>query len=249
MRKVLTLALLCFLFSSVYAQEQTFPEGLKKLSEKRVAKLHPDVTKLPGYGPDGQLWDQEKVSDYKTYREYKAEFYVDKSGKIVAIKFRTLSDQERAFAFFEAEDMRMKALLGTPALDFETTDMEGNTIKLSELKGSVVAINFWYIGCRPCVQEIPELNEIVEDYQGKPVKFVAVALDDKKDLDRFLADRPFDYDLVASGRPVARIYEIGGYPTHLIIDQEGNIVYFKSGYGTMTSTLIRKNLDDLLAEK
>ena len=247
MRILLCLVVFGILNNSL-AQVQTFPKGLKKLSEKKVAKLQPDIKTLPAFGPDGKLWSTAMATHPDTHLIYKAEFYATKKGEVVAVKFREMTDNEKVFAQFELDAKRIEQMVGTQAESFEATDMKGNPINLSDYKGSVVALNFWYIGCKPCVQEIPELNEIVEAYHEKPVKFVAIALDKADKLEQFLQDRPFTYDIIAEGRPVSKKYQVSLYPTHIIIDQEGKVVYAKAGYGSMTSTLIKKTLDDLLGD-
>ena len=54
---------------------------------------------------------------------------------------------------------------------FAAVDMNGNSYSLGILKGKVVVINFWFVECKPCVIEMPELNEIVEKYKSEEVVF------------------------------------------------------------------------------
>jgi len=61
--------------------------------------------------------------------------------------------------------------VGSDAPDFSAVDMNGNSYSLGILKGKVVVINFWFVECKPCVIEMPELNEIVEKYKSEEVVF------------------------------------------------------------------------------
>jgi thiol-disulfide isomerase/thioredoxin len=106
------------------------------------------------------------------------------------------------------------------------------------LKGTVVVLNFWFIGCKPCQVEIPELNELVEKYKGQNEKFIAFALDDGAALKRFLTRKKFNYDIVAAARNVAATYKLEGYPPHFLIDKEGKAQFFQSGYNGALSTII-----------
>ncbi|MGK0324190.1 MAG: thiol-disulfide isomerase/thioredoxin, partial [Psychroserpens sp.] len=61
-------------------------------------------------------------------------------------------------------------------------DIEGNSHTLESLKGKVVVINFWFINCKPCVAEIPDLNKLKAKFNNKDAVFVAIALDSKPSL-------------------------------------------------------------------
>ncbi|MHC4991712.1 MAG: TlpA family protein disulfide reductase, partial [Planctomycetota bacterium] len=110
------------------------------------------------------------------------------------------------------------------AADFEVTDLDGVEYRLAELKGKVVVLNFWFIGCAPCRVEIPGLNQLVESYAERDdVVFIAFAMDPADALREFLAEKPFDYAIVPSAGHLTQLFEARSYPTHLIIDREGRI--------------------------
>jgi len=54
--------------------------------------------------------------------------------------------------------------------------MNEKTYSLSSLKGKIFVINFWFLECKPCVIEIPELNKIVEKHKSEEVLFLAFAM-------------------------------------------------------------------------
>lgn len=122
--------------------------------------------------------------------------------------------------------------------------MDGKRYSLKDLKGKVVVFNFWFINCSPCRLEIPHLNNIVESYKGREdVIFLAVALDEAYDLKNFLKDMPFNYKIIDGGRYIASDYGITLYPTHLVLDKEGKVVFHTSGYGSGTIPWLRKSID------
>ena len=59
--------------------------------------------------------------------------------------------------------------------------LDGEKMKLSELRGNVVVVNFWATWCGPCQEELPRLAKMAASYSGKPVKFVLVSIDAQKD--------------------------------------------------------------------
>jgi thiol-disulfide isomerase/thioredoxin len=65
-----------------------------------------------------------------------------------------------------------------PDSAFKTLD--GQTRKLSTLRGQAVVVNFWATWCAPCREELPWLSQIAGTYAGKPVAFVFISIDDKK---------------------------------------------------------------------
>src|SRR5262249_39556362 len=67
---------------------------------------------------------------------------------------------------------------------FDVVSLDGKHWSLAELKGKTVALNFWFVGCLPCREEIPVLNQLVEQY--KDVEFLGFALDDSDQLRDFL---------------------------------------------------------------
>ncbi len=130
------------------------------------------------------------------------------------------------------------------------TDMEGRSYNLKELKGKIVVMNFWFINCPPCRNEIPHLNEVVKKYESnKDVVFLAVALDEKYDLKKFLADNPFQYHIVDNGRYVVSNYGINSFPTHLILDREGKVNFHTTGLAPNTVSWIDKSIDALLTRQ
>ncbi len=73
-----------------------------------------------------------------------------------------------------------------PAPDFSFTTIDDEKLKLSDLKGKVVILNFWASWCAPCVKEFPAMVELVDKFQGNVV-FLAVSKDNKlENINRFL---------------------------------------------------------------
>jgi thiol-disulfide isomerase/thioredoxin len=78
------------------------------------------------------------------------------------------------------------AMLAVPAMAKKAPDpafktLNGETRKLSSLRGQIVVVNFWATWCGPCQEEMPRLEQIAASYAGKPVRFVFVSIDDAKD--------------------------------------------------------------------
>ncbi|MCZ6837573.1 MAG: TlpA disulfide reductase family protein [Planctomycetota bacterium] len=111
------------------------------------------------------------------------------------------------------------------ATSFVGTSLNGSSFDLKALRGKVVVLNFWFIGCAPCRVEMPGLNEVVAQYEDRDdIVFIAFALDDEEALKKFLGEKSFDYEIVPSANDVAKAYDVSAYPTHVIIDKKGRVL-------------------------
>jgi cytochrome c biogenesis protein CcmG/thiol:disulfide interchange protein DsbE len=139
-------------------------------------------------------------------------------------------------------------LPGKPAPDFELPMLDaGDSIRLSEMRGSVVLVNFWASWCIPCRQEHPVLVEAAETYTPKGVRFIAIAYNDApEDSRRWLQEWGQAFpSLMDQGARTAIDYGISGVPETFILDKQGVVAYKK--IGPITSTELKTKLDSLLA--
>jgi len=125
---------------------------------------------------------------------------------------------------------RGSASVGEPAPDFTLTTFEGEEIRLSDLKGKVVLVNFWASWCKPCEEEAADLEAAWRHYKdtGKVV-FLGVAWTDtetasKGYLEKFDITYPNGPDL---GTRISQYYRITGVPETYIVDVDGTIAHVK----------------------
>jgi peroxiredoxin len=123
--------------------------------------------------------------------------------------------------------------------NFAAPDMNGNRVELSALRGKVVVVNLWFIGCPNCMDEIKQLNQLVNDYKGKAdVVFLGLAASKKEDLVKFLVKNPFNYTIVPNAQMII-LTKFGTpdkngeinvpFPMHYVIDRDGKIVLKEQG--------------------
>lgn len=115
---------------------------------------------------------------------------------------------------------------GTELPDFELTDLKGNIYNKEMLEGKTLALKTWFINCKPCIEEMPRLNALVESYEGNDdFVFLSLALDPEEKLAEFLSKKEFKYAVVPNQK--AFIEDTLGfsiYPTHVIVAPSGKIV-------------------------
>jgi len=120
----------------------------------------------------------------------------------------------------------------TPAPAFALTDIKGQPYSLADLRGKVVVLNFWFIGCVVCRQEMPALKQLVADYQANPnVVFISLAREDASRLRRYVASKgDFGFAVLPLPPALAENFGITGYPTTAVLDRAGRYAYDKEGY-------------------
>ncbi len=131
-----------------------------------------------------------------------------------------------------------------PGFDVKTID--GKALTLSDLKGKVVVLNFWFIGCAPCRVEMPGLNKLVEEFNAGDVVFIGFALDKADALEKFLKEVPFKYQIVAESSAVASQYGASAFPTHVLINKQGQIEFVLTGGSTNSLDELRPLIKNLL---
>ena len=124
----------------------------------------------------------------------------------------------------------LKSLEGCQMPTFEAVTMDGKPINTVSLKGKIVVFNFWFIGCAPCVAELPALNRLVEQYKGKQVVFVAFGNSTKSQtVSEFLPKHKFAYQLISDAKDYADKFVVSVWPVNMVFDQSGVLQFINSG--------------------
>jgi peroxiredoxin len=122
------------------------------------------------------------------------------------------------------DDLRNLAI-GKVAPDFEGIGADGKPIKLSDHRGKVVVLVYWFSGCGPCLSEIPHDRELAARMKGRPLSLLGVVTDDKADDARKVIDSekmtwPI---MVSGGDKVAELYHVKSNPDYFVLDAAGVI--------------------------
>src|SRR5215469_13834609 len=121
------------------------------------------------------------------------------------------------------------AILGksTPAPDFTLEKLDGGSMKLSDLRGKAVLLNFWATWCGPCKIETPWLVELQSQYASQGLQVVGVAMDDsgKEEIAKFAKDMGVNYPVLLGKEAVGDAYGGVAYlPQSFFIGRDGKIV-------------------------
>lgn len=112
--------------------------------------------------------------------------------------------------------------------------------------GKILVLHFWNTNCRQCQSDIPQLNKIREVFSGEDVVFLAANYEGQGTIQTFLRKEQFDYQVLSSSQPLFDQLSLDYYPTHMIVDEEGKILYINVGGGPRIGEEIGKKLSWLL---
>ncbi|MHB8375993.1 MAG: TlpA family protein disulfide reductase [Dehalococcoidia bacterium] len=133
-------------------------------------------------------------------------------------------------------------LVGQPAPDFALRDIDGNVVKLSDLRGKVVWINFWATWCVPCKQELPEIQKIAAEKRSAGLAVLAVNWQESADAARaYFAANGISLPLLLDrSGSVFTQYKLNGLPDHFFIDRQGRVAAMY--YGQLSEARMRQKL-------
>jgi cytochrome c biogenesis protein CcmG, thiol:disulfide interchange protein DsbE len=134
-------------------------------------------------------------------------------------------------------------LIGSAAPDFALADLDGNPVRLADLRGRPVIVNFWASYCASCVEEFPLLKKAVAQHRTDGLAVVGVVFQDRSEaarafMSRMQATWPAAMDVTGD---VAQAYGVFAPPESFFIDRQGRIA------GLQIGELSSKDLDRRLA--
>jgi len=219
-----------------------------------------------GKSADGQSQDRSQALQqtdsvlkliYKNMPPRSAELA---AGRIIASESKTWTPEEldtriagykqqfpkssRVQELEEAGKEATKFFPGRPALDFSFKTIDGKEMKLSDLKGKVVYMDFWASWCGPCKGEMPYAKTIKEHFKDRSdVVFLYVSIDDKEDAWKkgieTLGITGMHTRTSGWSGDITKLYEVQSIPAYFLIDKKGQFVLKKTPRPSQSEEVIR----------
>lgn len=137
-----------------------------------------------------------------------------------------------------------------PAPDFTLKSRSGENIRLSELRGQVVMVNFWASWCGPCRQEMPLLDDLYEQYQDYGFELLGVNVDENTaDAEALLARIPVSFPILFDPQgSLSKAWAVDAMPSTVLIDRDGMVRYLHRGYRSGEEKIYAEKLRALVIE-
>ena len=118
------------------------------------------------------------------------------------------------------------------APDFTLRTLDGRNLRLQELRGQVVMVNFWASWCAPCRVEMPHLNKLADKYRSSGFTLLGVNVDeDPRNATSAAAKAGVTFPvLLDADKRVVKMYDVATMPTTVLIDRDGRMRYLHRGY-------------------
>lgn len=201
-------------------------------------KIFQDINKDKSYSELNQTLKIDTLLRDDSFRELVIlknihdEFYSDKFSRLgllnildsLAVNTKIVKHKEIA-EYIRKKITRLMPGFAPPA--FELFDKDGKLVKLSDLIGSYVYLNFCTCSSYSCIKEFDLLKHISEKYKDK-LKVVTISVDDnRKDMSDFQAKAQLNWIFLHFGNQpdIIQKYDIRAYPTYFLIDSQGKIVF------------------------
>jgi len=136
------------------------------------------------------------------------------------------------------------------APDFTLRSADGHNVRLDELRGQVVLVNFWATWCGPCREEMPHLNVLYEKYRKSGFVLLGVNVDDDPKTALATAAKlnvSFPV-LLDTDKKVSKLYDLNTMPSTVVIDRDGKMRFLHRGYRAGTEGDYEQQIRGLLKE-
>ncbi len=130
---------------------------------------------------------------------------------------------------------------GSTAPNFNLKTSNGKQIKLSDYKGKTLILDFWYVGCKPCVKAYLDIKSL-ENELGKD-KFVILGMNPisrKNKIKRYIKKGKYNDIAIICSDSIKNQYKIRAYPTIYIINKQGKIAFATAGYSSIFKSDIKR---------
>lgn len=217
-----------------------------KASAQSAGEVPAKLPRTYYYLPDNTPIAESKLdSVYKAWGGMGMIKRIGSDSVVVTLQRPTAASRAASQKADEERRTKMLAMIGKAAPDFKLQDIDHVYHTLSSLKGKVVVLNFWFTQCSPCIQEMPELNQLRSRFKdATDVVFFALTFEKQAMVRSWLAGHQFDYTVLTDATSVNSSFGITTWPTNMIIDKQGTIRYAEN-YHPEAGHLISKKITEL----
>ena len=136
--------------------------------------------------------------------------------------------------------------VGKPFPDFKVKDTTGRVWTTADILGKPFVLNYWHTGCRPCIKEMPDLNEWMKICPD--VTYFSTTWNTADQIKKIVENRPFLFTHIADELFFFNLFKVQVTPTTLLVDKKGIIRYWEEGTSESKRAYLLDRLKELSAE-
>ena len=123
------------------------------------------------------------------------------------------------------------------APDIEILGLDGEVLTSADLRGRVLLFEFWWSGCSSSMSRVSYLKSLTRQWADQPFTLISVHIDrETEEMRRLMRKYRMDWPQYQYSAGLRRQFKIQRYPTHILVDHEGNILLRESGWSNQVET-------------
>lgn len=194
--------------------------------------------------PSGQIIDTFEYSKLKAnFYDYVLKLKVERNDRKILFKdnFKEIKRTKDSIIYSYKFEIKIneKKVLGEIKFDFDDyidkefpltslQTLDNKTVTINDLKGKPTLINFWFASCMPCIEEMPVLNKIKEQFKDR-VNFIAITYETKEKVLDFLKKHNFTFTQIVEARKFTDELKMSSFPVNVFLDKNGIAKEIKNG--------------------
>jgi peroxiredoxin len=196
----------------------------------------------------GEMFKNIRMTMTERFKDWK----LDQAADANAFVFTPPPGATKSDNLFGAGEEEPSPLLGQKAPQLELKLLDAGDLRLRDHADQhIVVLDFWATWCGPCVQEMPILAEVAEEYKDRGVIFYAVNQGETPEVIRAFLEKK-DYKINVALDPEGQagdLYHVQGIPMLVLLDKAGVVQAVHTGFSPDIKSKLKQELDDLLAGK
>ena len=156
------------------------------------------------------------------------------------------SGTQKPMAIAASNSVTLDEWVGKAFPDFKVTDTTGRVWTKTDILGKPFVLNYWHTGCRPCIKEMPDLNEWMKICPD--VTYFSTTWNTADQIKKIVENRPFLFTHIADDLFFFNLFKVQVTPTTLLVDKKGIIRYWEEGTSESKRAYLLDRLKELSAE-
>jgi len=219
--------------SYVFLLNRIVDEKIEKLTEQdSTLKEYPSGYEKASYLVFDELFKNQEVKDYFIFNfinsnlNYRGPMHIKESYD----KFLSDNKSPKLVAKLEKNFKKWEPIMpGKEVPDFTFENIDGQQVKLSDLKGNLVYIDIWATWCGPCIAEHPHWDKLKAEFTDKPIAFLTISIDNSKEpWEKMLKSKNMEglqwFAQNAWKSEITQHFMVNSIPRFILLDKEGKVL-------------------------